>query len=260
MARLPKLSAQQPIVNPDRKPSSPFLQFMEATRSTQLATDERQDAADAAILQLISDLSDAVDAIAAAQAAADAAQAAASAAQADVDLLETELEDVVAPQVLSLTEGVQVAQFSANATQAEVDILSGSGSVSGSASNPAVDVPDGTWVLGPQVDLTGVVAGDLTITGSGPQQDSDLASTGTFNGQFRIVEVVGGVDTVLDTFGFTVSAGGTLGTVLYVSAVSDFIAARATTGAVSYRIDARRATGSASLTSLSLYIFARRAV
>lgn len=39
---LPKLSAQQPIVTTGGKPSSPFLQFMEAARKAQEATDAQQ--------------------------------------------------------------------------------------------------------------------------------------------------------------------------------------------------------------------------
>lgn len=71
---LPKLSAQQPIVNPDRKPSSPFLFFMERTRSEQEATDARQDEADAAIQALIQALQEAVAAIQVALQTAQAAQ------------------------------------------------------------------------------------------------------------------------------------------------------------------------------------------
>lgn len=43
---LPKLSAQQGIVNPNGTPSSPFLEFMEQARTAQEATDARQDAVD----------------------------------------------------------------------------------------------------------------------------------------------------------------------------------------------------------------------
>jgi hypothetical protein len=71
---LPKLSAQQPIVTSDGKPTSTFLQFMEEARNGQAAVDEGQQA-------LIDALAAAVDAIQQAQAAADAAEDAALAAQ-----------------------------------------------------------------------------------------------------------------------------------------------------------------------------------
>ena len=49
---LPKLSAQSPIVQPDRKPTSGFLEFMEQTRRAQTATDENQDQTDQALINL----------------------------------------------------------------------------------------------------------------------------------------------------------------------------------------------------------------
>lgn len=180
-------------------------------------------------------------------------------AAADVATAQAQIDDEIVPQVAGVTETVQIAQTSTNDTQAEVDTLSGSGAVSGSASNPAVDVSDGTWVLGPQVDLAGVAAGDLTITGSGPLQDSDVSVTGgSFAGQFRVVEVVSGVDEVLNTWSFTVSSAGVVST-LHSGSVADYVSARTSTGAVSYRIDARRASGTGQVSSLSLYMHARRA-
>lgn len=48
---LPKLSAQQPIAG-NLRPTSPFLQFMEALRIAQEATDARQDAVDAELVAI----------------------------------------------------------------------------------------------------------------------------------------------------------------------------------------------------------------
>lgn len=82
---LPKLSAQQRIVNPDGTPSSLFLRFMEETRTGQAAVDAAQE-------ELIQALADAVEAIEAAQAAALAAQEAAEVAQTAADTAQASAE------------------------------------------------------------------------------------------------------------------------------------------------------------------------
>lgn len=230
---LPRLSAQQPIVNPDRKPSSPFLQFMEKTRTTQEATDARQDASD--------------DALATVQETQGEEIARLNAALAQIQAL------------LGLT---QQAQQAANTAQETADDALGAGTVSGYATNPSIDLLSGGWVAGPQIDLTGVVAGTLTISGTGPQQDGDVAvsgSDGSMACEFRVVEVVGGVDTVLGTFTFSADlfTGASYITNTSGSAVAAFSAPRSTTGAVSYRIDAQK-LGSNIVSSLLLYIYARR--
>lgn len=173
-----------------------------------------------------------------------------------------DLEAIVAGLQAS-TEAAQQAQTAANNAQATADAAGGGTSTSGTATNPSIDLLDASWVLGPQVDLTGVVAGPLTITGSGPQQDGDVELTGGNGGmtcQFRIVEIVGGVDDVRFIGSFVaVNYGGGTATISNqsVSDVSTFTEARTSTGAVSYRIDAK-GTGSRVLTDLLLYIYARR--
>jgi len=171
----------------------------------------------------------------------------------------------IVAQLQATTALAQSAQQAANEAQATADASGGTGT-SGSAETPNVNlVTVGSWVNGPLVNLTGVIAGDLTIPGSGPQQDDDvyidLGGTSSA-GEFRIVEVIGGVDTTVFTGTFSVynyGAGGGFYVVNNASAaaVQAFIDARVTTGAVSYRLDARLLTGQ-PIISLSLYLFARR--
>lgn len=169
-------------------------------------------------------------------------------------------------QIRDVLEIAQNAQETANNAQTDADSAGGGTARSGSASDPAVTLPVGVWVNGPQVDLTGVAAGTLTIPGSGPLQDDDVTLVGASGDlvsfEFRIVEVILGVDEVLFTGTATAykekSGGGSMTTIANGSStdISAFSSARASTGDVSYRIDARCATR--SITSLLLYVFARR--
>lgn len=192
------------------------------------------------------------------------AQAAAVAAQAEID-------DVIAPQVVAVTQGVQIAQSTSNTALTVADQALASGTVSGSATDPAVstgtsEADPGAWAPGPQVSLTGVVAGTLTITGTGPQQDGDVVfySGGTttgFVGEFRVVEIEGAAETVLGTFDMSASPGSGLSAIISNDGASDvaaFSVALTTTGTLGYRIDVRRVSGG-NLDSLKLYIYARRA-
>lgn len=91
MAALPTLSAQQPIVGPDGRPTTAFLLFMEKTRTAQAETDAGQQ-------ELLDALAEAVAAIQAAQAAAAAAQEAAEQATQAA----TEAQDAVAVANLAI--------------------------------------------------------------------------------------------------------------------------------------------------------------
>ena len=220
---LPVLSAQQPIVNPDRRPSSLFLRFMEETRREQIRTDAAQDETVAALAAIVE-------------------------------------------QLRVILINVQVAQQAANVAQETADTAIGSGTVSGFAENPSITVPDASWVLGPETELTGVVAGNLTITGTGPQQDDDVSLLGSgtrsFVGEYRVVEIVGMTETVVFTGSMTASQVGVDGTaVVSNTSAADAAAlnlARSSTGTVTYRIDARKTSG-ATITELYLYLFVRRA-
>lgn len=160
---------------------------------------------------------------------------------------------------------IQIAQATANAN------ATGS---SGADTDSNITVSSAvTWATGPQVSLTGVVANDLTIPGSGPQPDEDVSlfisnvSQYVMTGEYRVVEVIGGVDgAVFGPWNFTVSypeapavTGSYPGTVLNTDspAVAAFSAALATTGAVEYRLDFRRISGP-TVSNLRAYLFARR--
>lgn len=222
--KLPRLKANLALVNGKGNPLDYFLRFWNIEVAPRIEQNE------AAQNQSIQDIQDILDALTATQQAAQQAQAAANEAQATADM--------------------------------------GSGSVSGTASNPAVDVPTGgVWVNGPQVNLTSVVAVNLTITGSGPQQDADVSVDTSLRanlfGDFRIVEVVSGVDTVLFTGNYTVNnidpgRSTPVVTNTSISDVAAFSSARTSTGAVSYRIDVRN-NSPYDIFSLLLYIFVRRA-
>lgn len=124
------------------------------------------------------------------------------------------------------------------------------------------DMTPSAWVLGPQVDLTGVVAGNLTIPGSGLFSKSGTTSFfGDTNGEIRVVEVVAGVDTIIGgpwPYVITRTDPNPAGTV-YVANASEipvFTSARATTGAVSYRIDTRMLDG--DVNNIDVKLYARR--
>lgn len=187
---------------------------------------------------------------------------------ADLEVVTADLAASIV-QIQDVLEIAQAAQQTANDAQTAADNAAGGTARSGAATDPAIDVTAAypTWVSGPQVDLTGVSAGNLTIPGSGPQQDSDVELDGAAsvvrNFEWRVVEVVLGVDEVVFEGTFTAfRAGGGVTTTIAngsSSAASSFSLARTSTGAVSYRIDARRAPGTNDdLTSLLLYVFARR--
>lgn len=175
----------------------------------------------------------------------------------------------IVAQLQAISASAQQAQETANQAQEAADAASGTGVVSGSNKDPAVSIPaSSTWVNGPTVSLTGVVAGTLTITGSGPQQDGDVTMSGTNVGvscTFRIVEIVSGVETTIFTGSFRVDkleSGIETPTVTNLSAsdVQAFSSARSSTGAVDYRIDVmENGPIYRAIDSLLLYIFVRRA-
>jgi len=185
---------------------------------------------------------------------------------ADIAAIVAQLQLIV-EQLQVITGLAQVAQQTANDAQETADAAGGGTARSGSATNPSVNLFDPpTWTAGPTVSLTGVSAGNLTASGTGPIQDADVTITVINPGdtiaeiEFRLVEVVGGVDTYLQTWTATVSGTMTPATVSNSSAaaVAAYTAARVTTGAVDYRVDARKTTG-ADVNDLSLYLYVRRA-
>lgn len=120
------------------------------------------------------------------------------------------------------------------------------------------------WVLGPVVNLTGVVAGDLTIPGSGLFSKSTTTSlTGERQGQLRVVEIVSGVDTVIGgPWTFTVTRPDpNPASPVYIGNPAEipvFTSARSTTGAVSYRIDTQMLDG--DVNNIDVKLYARRTI
>lgn len=176
------------------------------------------------------------------------------------------LEEVVVAQaatILSLSEVVAALQASSQvaqqAQQTANDTLSGN-----TGSNTGVVTADGSWQEAAAVSLTGVSAGTLTIFGTGPIQSPEVRklSPGVANGDFRVVEVFGGVDEVLLTGTYSAASSGEPDVPPLVSnpssqAVAALSSARTSTGTVGYRVDVRQNSGTL-ITDLSVYLFARR--
>lgn len=160
----------------------------------------------------------------------------------------------------------QAAAQAANFAQQTADEALANGTVSAYASDPSMSLAGTGWAPGPQVNLTSVLAGNLTISGTGPQQDLDVALTtlpGFFSGEFRIVEIDGMTETVVAgpfAFSATQNPGESAATVTNdaLGSVETFSAALTTTGSLSYRLDARRVSGP-NIDELYFYIYARRA-
>lgn len=244
--------SQQPITSDGRGPSPTFVRFWEQVRS--------------ALATALTGIQDQVTSIAAIQRT-----------QADQQRqILAQNATILSQQALILTAlGIgQSAAAAANDAQTTADAAGGGTARSGSSTNPAVNVSSTvSWVAGPVVSLTGVSVGNLTITGTGPQQDDDVAVSVTnilqvtFTGQYRVVEVIGGIDGA--TFGpFNFSAGaiidppspGSYAAAVNnsdASAVAAFTTPLATTGAIDYRIDFIKSAGP-SVTSLLAYLYVRR--
>lgn len=153
------------------------------------------------------------------------------------------------------------ATAAANASQSAADTAGGSTAQSGSASS-VVTITGTSWITGPTVALGSVVAGSLYVTGSGPNNDSAAFGTTPYmEGEFRIVEVVGGIDTGTKYTGtwtvYEIYAGAVL--ISVTSSTADAITGQTSTGLVDYRLDIRKTTGPGSLSNATLYMYVRRA-
>lgn len=261
--KLPKLRTLDKIVDQLGRPSIAFVNFFGQFSRAIETQENRQD-------EIIADLEEAQQEIIELNDVQDMLIEDLTEAQEDIveivdDLAEQQDGLAIAVQQIQALLGIsQGAAQAANDAQASADEALADGTVSGSAQNPAVSVPGAAWVIGPLVSLTGVVAGNLTISGSGPLQDSDVAvvgGPGSAGGEWRIVEIDGITETTLFTGGFSAyqAPGATVATVTNdaAPAVTAYGALLTTTGALDYRIDARCTFG--GLTSLKLYIYARRA-
>jgi len=137
--------------------------------------------------------------------------------------------------------------------------------VGGTSAESLENIDSLGWTLGPQVDLTGVVAGDLTITGTSLQGVSTTrlsVPTELQDGQLRIVEVVGGVDTVVGGpwlfQTFRDENPNSVPAFLNPPEIASFTAARTTTGAVSYRMDTIMDVNPIEMVDVRHYLLVKR--
>ena len=172
-----------------------------------------------------------------------------------------DIQQLVA-QLQLVSAQAQAAAQAANEAQASAD----DPTVKAGSATGATDVGP-AWSAGAQVNLTGVLAGTLTLAGSGPIQTNsvEIDSARAIFCEWRVVEIVGGVETVVFTGRFsatktssnpaeTPSINNTSAT-----AAQEFSLAQSSTGAVSYRLDVRRTSASGSILNLGCYLFVRRA-
>lgn len=135
--------------------------------------------------------------------------------------------------------------------------------IGGRTATSIEDINDLGWTLGPQIDLTGVVAGDLMIQGTSLQSVSTtrLNQVGPVDGQLRIVEIVGGVDTVVGgPWTFTTGRVEDPSSVPYImnpGQIASYNEPRTTTGNVSYRLDARM-DAFGDMTDVRFYLSVKR--
>lgn len=178
----------------------------------------------------------------------------------------------------SAQQTAQIAQQTANQPPP-------SGGTSGATTTSGLVVTS-LWAQGPTVSLTGVSAGDLTANvtlalGSpgpittnpvigGVPENQGYAVYYSADGEIRIVEVIGGVDTVVfptsgsaafTAYAYLSAAGGTAGIIpTFQSALQSFVSTRASTGAVDYRLDLRMTSpASSQITPVQAYLYANRA-
>lgn len=172
-----------------------------------------------------------------------------------------DIQQIVAQLQLVSAQAQAAAQAANQAQTSADDPTVKAGSATGSTDVGA------SWAAGAQVDLTGVIAGTLTLAGSGPIQTTSVESDSgrTIFGEWRIVEIAGGVDTVVFTgqFGATKTSSNPAETpsINNTSATEaqEFSLAQTSTGAVSYRLDVRRTSSSGTIFNLGCYLFVRRA-
>ena len=220
MFRLPRLKANLALVNSKGNPLDYFLRFWNIEVAPRI---ERQEADQDMILQQLQDVQ-----------------------EQQAQLLATQEQQLVLINEALMLAGIAIAQSGGNSGTATTEI----------------DMTPSAWVLGPVVNLTGVAAGNVTVPGSGLySKTGTTAFFGDTNGEVRIVEVVGGVDTIIGgPWPFTISRvdPNPAGTVYVGNAaqLNTFTQARTTTGAVSYRIDARMLDG--DVNNIDLKLYARR--
>lgn len=157
-----------------------------------------------------------------------------------INLLNTNTSSIASLQATQAQLIATIAQLTA--VQQAQQSTSGT---SGSGSNN-VNVAGSTWVGGPTINLTGVVAGNLTYPGSGPTQinttqvNPSSGVLGTFTGDWRIQEIVGASETTVFSGTYTAQRARDdtgIENIAYNNSDTSGSVARTSTGAVSYRLD-----------------------
>lgn len=156
----------------------------------------------------------------------------------------------------------QLQSAQATATQAQTTADSGSGARSGNASTTMTLIGSG-WVTGPTVSLLTVSAGNLTIFGSGPQQQNSTGVTppGLYSGNWRVIENPGAVVVFNGTYTaesyYDSEFGGSV-VIFYINDdLSSVSIARATTGSIDYTLEVEGVSG-VTTTNLLAYLNVRR--
>lgn len=155
-----------------------------------------------------------------------------------------EVQEQLAAQLTSINKALELAGLALSQTG------------NGGTASLTVDIDTATWQNGPLVGLSGVAAGDLSAIGSTILvNESSTIGLGTVNGQIRIVEVIGGVDTVvLGPYPFTITHS-----VFNCPGIDSATVALSTTGAIGYRMDYIYTSGATAL-DVDAAIVVRRSV
>lgn len=175
--------------------------------------------------------------------------------EAGQDQLIQQIQDLQAQQAAQLDLINQALELAGIA-------LETAGGNAGSSSS-VNDITDAAWTEGPQVDLTGVVPGDLTVQGTGLQvvmgvTDQNFAPQ--VGGEIRVVEIDGVTETVVGgpwVFLANKNDASSKTFTIMNGVPSDFSIALTTTGDLSYRLDARMNSFFA-MNDVKFYIFVRR--
>ncbi len=155
-----------------------------------------------------------------------------------------EVQEQLAAQLVSINKALELAGLALSQTG------------NGGTASLTVDIDTAAWQSGPLVGLTGVVAGDLSAIGSTILvSESSTIGLGTVNGEVRIVEVIGGLDTVvLGPYPFTI-----VRSAFNCPGMDSATVALATTGAIGYRMDYIYTSGATAL-DVDAVIVVRRSV
>lgn len=155
-------------------------------------------------------------------------------------------------QAIQATQAQLTATTAAtNAAQASADQGTG-GFVSGT-DNQTVFLTSSTFATICTINLTGVTAGTLNLTGSGPVSDTTPSG---FGGEVQIIDSSANVVSAPSYFQFDYDPDANVTNLTISPTIADPVPGQLTTGSVSYLLQAR-ALGQSS-GSIGFYLFARR--